>query len=125
MRSVGGVYLLALRAGRPQMTQIYADGYATGCCLWDSAESVGGIYLLALQEEDQICLREPHSRTSSKSSLWMPRRVIYGFANLIIWQRATFTQIFYKIFAYTAKVDREGFDANSQIVLRCLSKSLQ
>ena len=47
------------------------------------------------------------SRTSSKSSLWMPRRVIYGFANLIIWQRATFTQIFYKIFAYTAKVDRE------------------
>ena len=65
------------------------------------------------------------SRTSSKSSLWMPRRVIYGFANLIIWQRATFTQIFYEIFAYTAKVDREGFDANSQIVLRCLSKSLQ
>ena len=65
------------------------------------------------------------SRTSSKPSLWMPRRVIYGFANLIIWQRATFTQIFYEIFAYTAKVDREGFDANSQIVLRCLSKSLQ
>ena len=105
MRSVGGVYLLALRAGRPQMTQIYADGYATGCCLWDSAESVGGIYLLALQEEDQICLWEPYSRTSSKSSLWMSRRVIYGFANLIIWQLSTFTQIFYKIFAYTAKVD--------------------
>lgn len=45
----------------------------------------------------------------------------YGLANLIIWQLATITQIFYKIFAY----DREGFDADSQIVLRCLSKSLQ
>lgn len=90
--------------------------------LWKSVE---GIYLLALREEDQICLREPHSRTSSKSSLWMSRRVIYGFANLIIWQLSTFTQIFYKILAYTAKVDREGFDADSQIVLRCLSKSLQ
>ena len=107
------------------MTQIYAEGYAAGCYLWDSAESVGGIYLLALQEEDQICLWEPYSRTSSKSSLWMSRRVIYGFANLIIWQLSTFTQIFYKILAYTTKVDREGFDANSQIVLRCLSKSLQ
>ena len=49
----------------------------------------------------------------------------YGLANLIIWQLTTITQIFYKIFAYTAKVDREGFDANSQIVSRCLSKSLQ
>ena len=29
----------------PQMTQIYADGYATGCCLWDSAESVGDYYI--------------------------------------------------------------------------------
>ena len=48
----------------------------------------------------------------------------YGIANLIIWQQATFTQIFYEIFAYTAKVDREGFDANSQIVLSCLSKVL-
>lgn len=45
----------------------------------------------------------------------------YGIENLIIWQLATITQIFYKIFAY----DREGFDADSQIVLRCLSKSLQ
>lgn len=45
----------------------------------------------------------------------------YGFANLIIWQLTTITQIFYKIFAY----DRKGFDADSQIVLRCLSKSLQ
>ena len=33
----------------------------------------------------------------------------YGIANLIIWQQATFTQIFYKIFANTTKVDREGF----------------
>ena len=58
----------------PQMTQICTDGYAAGCYLWDSVGSVGGIYLLALRAEDQICLWEPYSRTSSKSSLWMPRR---------------------------------------------------
>ena len=41
----------------------------------------------------------------------------YGLANLIIWQLTTITQIFYKIFAYTAKVDREGFGCKELLVL--------
>ena len=41
----------------------------------------------------------------------------YGIANLIIWQLATITQIFYKIFAYTTKVDREGFGCKELLVL--------
>ena len=41
----------------------------------------------------------------------------YGIANLIIWQQATFTQIFYKIFANTTKVDQEGFGWKELLVL--------
>ena len=37
--------LLALRAGRPQITQICTDGYAAGCYLWDSVRSVGDLYV--------------------------------------------------------------------------------
>ena len=37
----GRSFLLALRAGRPQIVQICTDGYATGCYLWDSVGSVG------------------------------------------------------------------------------------
>ena len=40
-KAVGGYYIRFAHGVVPQMTQICTDGYATGCYLWDSAESVG------------------------------------------------------------------------------------
>ena len=70
------------------MTQIYADGYATGCCLWDSVRSVGDYYIrfaYGLSRRlrrfaqmatllDVICeiLRDPWEEFFARVASWAP-----------------------------------------------------
>ena len=54
---MGGYYIRFAHGVVPQMTQIYADGYATGCYLWDSVRSVGEIFLCSHCERGAHRLR--------------------------------------------------------------------
>ena len=56
---MGDYYIRFPHGVVPQMTQIYTDGYATGCYLWDSVRSVGEYYIRfahrVVPQMTQIC----------------------------------------------------------------------